>query len=73
MAKSHYISGRADQSNIDKWSDRASANSFHNSDENKKGGAPNEQTRSNNWFTARERKNYVPIGRYPGSDEDRGA
>jgi hypothetical protein len=66
-------SGRADAKNIEAWSQRASANSFHNSKENKAGGRANEQTKSNDWYTARERKNYVPIGKYPHSDEDRGA
>ena len=52
---SKYISGIAERNNIKDWSERASANSFHNSDTNKAGGAANEQTKSNSWFTARDR------------------
>ena len=65
------ISGRADKANIDKWSARASANSFHNSPENKRGGAPNQQTKGNAWFTPRERKDYTGPAVYPGAKEDR--
>jgi hypothetical protein len=68
---SKYISGRADSKNIEAWSNRATANSFQNSDTNKKGGAPNHQTRSNEWFTARDRAHRcAPRTNYPHAEED---
>ena len=70
---SKYISGIANRNNIDDWSARAEANSFHNSDTNKGGGKPNEQVKSNSWFVARDRSGDcgVALG-YPGAVEDRG-
>ena len=64
------ISGIADQDNIDKWSDRATANSYSN--KNKPGGRASEQTGRNAWFTPRERKDYTGPAGYPGSRSDRG-
>src|SRR5215468_3003293 len=74
---SKYISGIANRNNVDDWSARASANSFHNSDTNKSGGKPNEQTKSNAWFTARDRSgdNGVAkgnVGGYAEASQDRG-
>ena len=67
------ISGIASQKNIDDWSARAEANSFRNSEINKTGRRPNEQTKSNDWFTARDRSGDcgVALG-YEGAVEDRG-
>jgi hypothetical protein len=74
---SKYISGIANQENIDDWSARASANSFRNSDTNLSGGQPNEQTKSNAWFTARDRSGDNGVakgspGGYAAAAQDRG-
>jgi hypothetical protein len=60
------ISGRADKDSIQKWSDRASANSFHNSPANKA------QVKANKWFQPRLRADETGPASYPGSREDRG-
>src|SRR5262249_25090338 len=72
-----HISGIASQKNIDDWSARASANSFRNSDASRSGGKPGEQTRSNSWFTARDRGGDNGVARgsaggYLQAAEDRG-
>ena len=68
-----YIPGRADKSNLDRWQSYASDNSFHpKSKAEKGGGAPSEQNSNKGRFTARDDScNCGPIGRYPGSKDDR--
>jgi hypothetical protein len=69
-----YIPGRigVDQKVADRWADYCTKNSFHNSKANMGGGKPNEQTQANNRYTPRDRScNCGPIGRYPGSHDDR--
>jgi hypothetical protein len=72
MTMTKQPSDRADAANIKQWSDRATANSFHNSKENKAGGKPNEQTRANQWYEPRERGDYTGPAEYAGSKQDRG-
>ena len=72
-----YVSGIANQKNIADWSARASANSFKTSETNRSGGQPNEQTKSNAWFTARDRSGDNGVARgsaggYAAVAEDRG-
>jgi hypothetical protein len=69
-----YIRGRADKGTLDKLAKYSSDNSFHaKSKSEKMGGAPSEQNTNKGNYTAREtRANCGPIGRYPGSNQDRG-
>jgi hypothetical protein len=59
------------------WSAKCSAGSFHNSDTNKSGGAPNEQTKGNSWFEGRDRSGDNGVakgsaGGYAEASQDRG-
>lgn len=69
------IRGRidGDKKTLDQWSNKSKSNSYHTSKSNAAGGSPNHQTKGNDWFTPRKTAcNCGPIGKYPGSDKDRG-
>jgi hypothetical protein len=61
-----------DQKVADRWASYASDNSYHPTASEKAGRAPKMQS-SKGRFTARDTNcNCGPIGRYPGSNQDRG-
>jgi hypothetical protein len=67
-----YIPGRADKRNLDRWAKYSTDNSYHPTKAEKAGGAPKEQNANKGRFTARDTNcNCGPIGRYPGSKDDR--
>jgi hypothetical protein len=74
---SKYVYGIPTKGNLSDWSDYCSKNSFHNSDTNRSGGKPNEQTKDNSQFTARDRSGDNGVakgspGGYAEAAQDRG-
>jgi len=75
MAKG-YIPGRigGDDKVLARWQSYASDNSYHPSKADKTGNGPRKMQGSQGRMTGRDEScNCGPIGRHPGSDQDRGA